>query len=122
MPSVLLSWPPPESLREFLLYRIVPYCTWHIALQYIRLICQRSAVQRTEPPYTVTRTTLARWWESRLRLTRNIHYHIEHHWYPSVPFYDLPALHDHLVAQPSFRRHAVVTTSALSSLAQCIAR
>ena len=53
---------------------------------------------------------------------RYIHYHIEHHWYPSVPFYNLPALHAHLLAQPEFRQHAVVTTSVLASLRQCLAR
>ncbi len=30
----------------FLLYWIVPYCTWHIAAQYTRLICEHSAVEK----------------------------------------------------------------------------
>ena len=63
-------------LREFLLYWIVPYCTAHIAFQYIR-------------------------------------------WYPGVPFYNLPALHGHLIAQPGFRQNAVVTNSVFASLRQC---
>jgi len=109
-------------LQGFLLYWIVPYCTWHMACQYIRLICEHSAVHSTDPAYTLTRTTLARWWERWLIVPRHIHYHIEHHWYPSVPFYNLPALHAHLMAQPEFRQHAVVTTSVLASLRQCLAR
>lgn len=109
-------------LQGFLLYWIVPYCTWHMACQYLRLICEHSAVHSTAPAYTMTRTTLARWWERWLIVPRYIHYHIEHHWYPSVPFYNLPALHAHLLAQPEFRQHAVVTTSVLASLWQCVAR
>jgi fatty acid desaturase len=107
-------------LHGFLLYWIVPYCTAHIAFQYIRLICEHSAVQSDDPAYAETRTTLARRWERWIIVPRNIHYHIEHHWYPSVPFYNLPVLHDQLMAQPGFRQHAVVTTSVVASLRQCI--
>jgi fatty acid desaturase len=107
-------------LREFLLYWIVPYCTAHIAFQYIRLICEHSAVYSIDPAYAVTRTTLARWWERWLITPRNINYHLEHHWYPSVPFYNLGTLHDHLMEQPRFRQYAVVTTSVASSLQQCV--
>jgi hypothetical protein len=48
------------AMRSFLLYWIVPYCTAHIAYQYIRLICEHSAVHSNDPAYTMTRTTLAR--------------------------------------------------------------
>jgi fatty acid desaturase len=108
-------------LRAFLLYWIVPFCTAHIGCQYIRLICEHSAVSSADPAYALTRTTLARWWERWLIVPRNIHYHIEHHWYPSVPFYNLPALHERLMAQPRFRSSAVVTGSVAASLRQCIA-
>jgi fatty acid desaturase len=110
------------GFRGFVLYWIVPYCTAHIAFQYIRLICEHSAVQSGDPAYALTRTTLARWWERLMIVPRNIHYHIEHHWYPSVPFYNLPALHERLMAQSRFRQYAAVTTSLVASLKQCIAR
>ncbi len=35
----------------FLLYWIVPYCTWHIAVEYARLICEHSAVESDEEEY-----------------------------------------------------------------------
>ena len=50
---------------------------------------------------------------------RNIGYHIEHHWYPSVPFYNLPQLHARLAAQPELVAHAQVTRSVFASLSQC---
>lgn len=110
------------ALRGLLLYWIVPFCTWHMACQYMRLIAEHSAVPATDPAYAITRTTLARRWERWLIVPRNIHYHIEHHWYPSVPFYNLPALHARLMEQPEFRARAAVTGSLMASLRQCVAR
>ncbi len=103
-----------------LLYWIVPYCTWHIAIQYARLICEHSAVESEEEEYAVTRTTIPTWLERIFILPRNIGYHIEHHWYPSVPFYRLPELHRALMAREGFREHAVVSRSVFASLRECI--
>jgi hypothetical protein len=38
-------------------YWLVSYCPWHIAVQYIRLICEHSAVDSAEEEYGITRTT-----------------------------------------------------------------
>ena len=97
----------------FLLYWIVPYCTWHIAAQYTRLICEHSAVENDEEEYAITRTTIPTRLESILVLPRNVGYHLEHHWYPSVPWYRLPALHEALMEREGFREHAVVRRSVL---------
>ncbi|MGB6949699.1 MAG: fatty acid desaturase family protein [Methyloceanibacter sp.] len=104
----------------FLLYWIVPYCTWHIAAQYARLICEHSAVESDEEEYSITRTTIPTWLESIFILPCNVGYHIEHHWYPSVPFYRLPDLHQALMAREGFRQHAVVKHSLLASLGECV--
>jgi fatty acid desaturase len=103
----------------FLLYWIVPFCTWHMFAQYVRLVCEHSAVPRgpsSPPAYGLTRTTLATAWERWLLVPRNIHYHLEHHFYPSVPFYNLPALHAALMAESGYRENAVVTSSVVASL------
>lgn len=107
--------------RGFLLYWLVPYCTWHIFAQYVRLVCEHSNIPSDDPAYGQTRTTLARPWERWLLVPRNIAYHLEHHWYPSVPFYNLPALHAALMAQPGFRSRAVVTGSVVASIRQVLA-
>ena len=104
----------------FLLYWIVPYCTWHIAIQYARLICEHSAVESEEEEYAITRTTIPTFLESIFILPCNVGYHIEHHWYPSVPFYRLPALHQELMKRDGFRRNAVVRHSVLTSLGECV--
>ena len=104
----------------FLLFWIIPYCTWHIAAQYARLICEHSAVESDEEEYAITRTTIPTWLESVLILPRNVGYHLEHHWYPSVPWYRLPELHEALMARQGFRQHAVVRRSVLTSLSECV--
>lgn len=104
----------------FLLYWILPFCTTHMVAQYVRLIAEHSAVPG-EGPYALTRTTLAKPWEKLLFVPRNIHYHVEHHFYPSVPFYNLPALHEALMSQKGFRENAVVTPSLAASIRQVLA-
>jgi fatty acid desaturase len=103
----------------FLWYWLVPYCTWHTAIQYARLICEHSAVQSAAPAFQVTRTTIPTRLESLFILPRHIGYHIEHHWYPSVPFYRLPELHQRLLQEPGYRLHANVKRSVLRSLVDC---
>ena len=104
---------------EFLLYWIIPYCTWHILVQYIRIICEHSAIPSSTPPYHLTRTTVPFWWERILIIPRNIGYHHEHHWYPSVPFYNLPRLHTVLTSETKFGQCGVISRGVMSALCQC---
>ncbi len=104
----------------FLLFWIVPFCTWHIVAQYIRLICEHSAVESDEDEYAITRTTIPTFLESAFILPCNVGYHIEHHWYPSVPFYRLPELHQALMERQGFQQHAVVRRSVIVSLGECV--
>jgi fatty acid desaturase len=109
-----------DAWYAFLLYWIVPYCTWHIAAQYTRLICEHSAVESDEEEYAITRSTVPTRLESIFILPRNVGYHLEHHWYPSVPWYRLPELHQALMAREGFRENAVVRRSVLVSLGDCV--
>ncbi|MGV1013880.1 MAG: fatty acid desaturase, partial [Methyloceanibacter sp.] len=104
----------------FLWFWLIPYCTWHIVAQYVRLICEHSAVDSDEEEYAITRTTIPTWLESVFILPRNVGYHLEHHWYPSVPFYRLPELHQELMAREGFQSHAVVRRSVFTSLGECV--
>lgn len=99
-------------------YWVVPYGTWHVASQYLRLICEHSAMPDAPGAYAQTRTTVVGPLVGWLVLPRNVGFHIEHHWYPSVPWYRLPALHAALMAQPGFREHAVVRGSLGASVAE----
>ena len=104
--------------REFLLLWLLPMCTWHIAIQYMRIIAEHSSVRSHDDEFRGTRTTLATPLERLLMLPRNVGYHIEHHWYPSVPFYRLPELHNTLMGKPRFAAAAEISPSLRASLSR----
>jgi fatty acid desaturase len=105
---------------EALVLWFLPYCTWHMAVQYMRLICEHSGAIGEHPDFARTRSTQPGPLGRFLVLPHHIGYHIEHHWYPSVPWYNLPRLHRALRGDPAFRRHANVQHSVLTSLRQCV--
>ena len=61
--------------------------------------------------YPRTRTTQPTWLERNFLAPKNVNYHIEHHFFPSVPFYRLPELHAILMSKPGYRESAHVTST-----------
>ena len=70
---------------------------------------------------TQSRTTRCSWLERLFIAPKNVYYHLEHHLFPSVPFYHLPALRCELLRQPGYRERAHVTRGYLGFLRECIA-
>jgi len=60
-----------------------------------------------------TRHVEASWFERLTLAPINVNYHLAHHLYPSVPFYNLPRLHRRLMECKDFRHHAHVTPGYL---------
>ena len=58
----------------------------------------------------------ATWWEKFLLAPHNVHYHVDHHLYPSVPYYYLPGLHAQLLAQPEYMARAHITDGYCTGL------
>jgi fatty acid desaturase len=92
-----------------LLYWFVPLCSWFILVNHLRIIADHSAIANNHPVYQLTRTTKPSWLDLVFVVPRNISYHIEHHLYPTVPFYRLPQLHARLVERPGFQKQAHIT-------------
>jgi fatty acid desaturase len=111
-----------ERLDLLVFYWLVPLCTWFIASNYMRLICEHSEVKSERPLYALTRTTVPNWFDKVFIVPRNISYHYEHHIYPSVPFYRLPALHAAMLRLPGYRAHAHVTRGVFRALRECLRR
>ncbi len=105
---------------QVLIYWLLPYVTWHILAQHVRLICEHSGPISDQPGYGLTRSTHPGWLGRFLLLPRHIGYHLEHHWFPSVPWYNLPALYELLSTDEGFARHANVQSSIPASLSQCL--
>ncbi len=95
--------------REFLLYWVVPYFTLFFAFNYVRGVAEHFSAMDYSTLEGGTRTVVPHLWEKAFFGPHNVDFHSEHHLYPGVPFYNLPALHDLLMQNPDYVRKAHVT-------------
>ena len=85
-----------KAVEWFLLYWLVPYCTFTQVFFRIRGAIEHGNVPNPENPYQQTRTYFIHPVLSVFFAPKQVNYHLEHHLYPSVPFYNLPLLHTEL--------------------------
>ena len=90
-------------LVEYLVLWVLPAVTVLQALLRLRAVLEHGAVADTGSPLTAARTTLAPAWLLWLAFPHHVNYHIEHHLYPAVPHYNLPACHRALAASGALR-------------------
>jgi fatty acid desaturase len=82
------------------------YCSW---LQMLCAIPQHIGLQPNTPDYRLCcRTYTCGWFPSFLYW--NMQYHVEHHMYPAVPFYNLPKLRAALAYDLPPAPHGLVAT------------
>ena len=105
---------------EFLLFWIVPLVTWLQVIFRVRSIAEHFGLEY-DHTYTEARTTYPNLFDRLFIASKNVWYHLDHHLYPSVPFYNLPDLHAELNELPSFRERAHITKSYLGVLRECTA-
>jgi fatty acid desaturase len=112
------------GLEVLVLYWIVPMFTCLVLIMRIRSIAEHHAIEIGEPQtaYPRTRTTDATWLERIFLAPKNVNYHIEHHFFPSVPFYRLPELHAILMSKPGYREGAHVTRTYWGVLEESVGR
>ncbi len=72
---------------------LLPLVTLLQWLLRLRALCEHGAVTDTSTPLRAARTNLVPWYVRWWLFPHQMHYHIEHHLYPSVPHYRLPACH-----------------------------
>jgi fatty acid desaturase len=113
--SVLHAW------KFYLLFWVVPFLTWLQLIFHVRSIAEHFAIRRSGGVYAQTRTVLPGVLDRVFVLSKNGNYHLEHHFYPSVPFYRLPELHRVLMQQPAFRESAHFTRGYWGVLKECVA-
>ena len=92
----------------------------HAHPQYRGASCDRQSEGQTA--YPRTRTTQATLIERIFLAPKNVNYHIEHHFFPSVPFYRLPELHAILMSKPGYREGAHVTRTYWGVLEESVGR
>jgi fatty acid desaturase len=104
-----------------LLYWVLPAHTWFSVVAVLRERVEHSAT-RNDHPLNQTRTIIAGWLDRVFIASKNINYHIEHHLYPGVPFYRLPALHAAMREHPDYQANAHVTRGYLGALRELAGR
>jgi fatty acid desaturase len=108
--------------KVLVLYWVVPFFTWLIFIMRIRSIAEHFAIKAKSGAYRQTRTTYAGLLTRLFVAPKNVNYHIEHHFFPSVPFYRLPQLHSLLMSNDEFARSAHITQSYSRMLLECLHR
>jgi fatty acid desaturase len=94
--------------REVLLYWIIPYATIYQLLNRVRLTTEHFHIE--EGNAYKTRSVIVPFVQKIFLTPYNLGYHLEHHLYPAVPFYNLPALHKLLCAEPAYISNAIIRT------------
>jgi fatty acid desaturase len=107
----LLSW-----WKFYLLFWVVPFFTSFLMFQYIRSFAEHFGELEYTHLLNSTRSVYPSWIESIMVAPYNISYHLEHHLYPGVPYYNLPKLRKLLLKDPSYREKAHYSRGYFSGL------
>jgi fatty acid desaturase len=105
-----------NALDEFALYWLVPYLTFFMAIMYVRSVAEHFAIEDIDNKLEGTRTVVPAFWERAFFGPHQVSYHLEHHIFPYVPFYNLPKLHAALMSNPEYRARAHITYGYFSGL------
>jgi fatty acid desaturase len=96
-------------------YWIIPLLTSTMVFFQIRSVAEHFAIA-SDHAFNRTRTVISPFWEAWLLAPHNVNYHLEHHLYPSVPFYRLPELHNRAMASEEYCEKAHITRGYLTGL------
>ena len=108
--------------KGLLLYWIVPYFTVLLLLLYLRSVAEHFGSMDYDSELGSSRTVYPHFWEKAFLAPHNVNYHLDHHLYPSVPFYNLPKLHALLLGNEQYRRDAHITHGYSTGLVrECLA-
>ncbi|MBD9486222.1 hypothetical protein GFB56_09385 [Ensifer sp. T173] len=108
--------------REFALYWLVPFFTFFCLFLYVRSVAEHFGNMDYSDELTSSRTVYPHAWERLFFAPHHINYHLEHHLYPGVPFYNLPELHAILMRDKAYADKAHITRGYTTGLpAECFA-
>jgi fatty acid desaturase len=84
--------------------------------QYIRSVAEHFGDLAYEDDLSSSRTVMPSLLERFLIAPHHVGYHLEHHLYPGVPYYNLPKLHQLLMKQEEYKVKAHITIGYMSGL------
>jgi fatty acid desaturase len=95
-PLAILALGGGEALLRYLVLWVLPAVTGLQAILRLRAIAEHGAPGETDTPLTAARTNFGNALTRFILFPHHVNYHIEHHLFPAVPHYQLPALHAEL--------------------------
>ena len=98
----------PGYVVPYILLWIVPALTVLQPILRLRAICEHGAVSDYSSALTAARTNTGPGWLMWLLFPHHVNYHLEHHIYPAIPHYNLPACHRAMAARGALERAEVV--------------
>ena len=93
------------ALHYYLLFWLLPAVTVLPVVLFMRSIAEHFGLER-DHELNSSRFYTGPWWERAFIAPHNVGHHLDHHLYPSVPFYNLPKLHTLLMKDPEYRARA----------------
>lgn len=102
--------------KFYLLYWVIPFFTSFLMFQYIRSFAEHFGDLEYTHLLNSTRSVYPSFIESIVVAPYNISYHLEHHLYPGVPYYNLPKLRKILMKDQSYREKAHYSKGYFSGL------
>jgi fatty acid desaturase len=106
----------------FILYWMVPFFTFFLLFLYVRSVAEHFGSMDYDSELGSSRTVIPYLWERAFFSPHNVNYHLDHHLYPSVPFYSMPKLHAALMADPEYAAGAHITRGYSTGLVrECLA-
>ena len=100
----------------YLMFWVVPYLSTFFMFQYIRSVAEHFGELEYDHLLNSTRTVKPNWLERFLLAPHNVGYHLEHHLYPGVPFYNLGKLHHLLMRDQEYNQKAHITIGYVRGL------
>lgn len=105
--------------RVVALYWLVPFLTWLQVALHVRSIAEHFAVPSRAELISATRSVELTLLDRLFIMSNDTSLHVEHHLYPSVPFYRLHALHALIQASPDLALHTHTTRGYFNMLREC---
>jgi len=98
----------------FIYLWLIPFFTVLPMLLRLRQLNEHYGLER-QHDFNMSRNYTCRWFEKFLFAPHNVHYHLDHHLFMSVPFYQLPKLNQILKKHPEFNSLAHESVGVLSN-------
>lgn len=102
--------------KYYLMFWIVPYLSTFFMFQYIRSVAEHFGGLTYDNLLSSTRTVRTTFIEKFFIAPHNVGYHLEHHLYPGVPYYNLPKLHRLLMERGNYKEEAHITNGYANGL------